>query len=197
LVVFDLVRLAFLAVHSRSALAAENLFRKQLARFRERKAKPRRADDSTRWRMATLGRMLPWRAARVDGKPDTFLRWQRQGFQLFWRWKSKPAGRPRLPKELRQWIPEMAAENSTWAEERMANELKLKIGFRVSPRTVGKYRRAGPVRAPDPQQRWLIFVHNHAKGMWRVTSSSWARPLFAPYVFVILELQHDEFSTRT
>ena len=37
LVVFDLVRLAFLAAHSRSALAAENLFlRKQLALFQER-----------------------------------------------------------------------------------------------------------------------------------------------------------------
>ena len=40
LVVFDLVRLAFLAAHSRSALAAENLFlRKQLALFQERKAR--------------------------------------------------------------------------------------------------------------------------------------------------------------
>jgi hypothetical protein len=39
LVAFDLVRLAFLAAHSRSALVAENLFlRKQLALFQERKA---------------------------------------------------------------------------------------------------------------------------------------------------------------
>jgi hypothetical protein len=40
-VVADLVRLAFLAAHSRRALAAENLFlRKQLALFQERKVKP-------------------------------------------------------------------------------------------------------------------------------------------------------------
>src|SRR5882724_7001822 len=63
LVVFDLVRLAFLAAHSRSALAAENLFlRKQLALVQERKVKPRRADDSTRWVMATLSRIFQWRA---------------------------------------------------------------------------------------------------------------------------------------
>jgi hypothetical protein len=62
LVVLDLVRLASLAAHSRSALAAENLFlRKQLALFQERKIKPRRADDSTRWLMVTLSRMFPWR----------------------------------------------------------------------------------------------------------------------------------------
>ena len=49
LVVFDLVRLAFLAAHARSALAAEDHFvREQLALFQERKVNPRRADDSAR-----------------------------------------------------------------------------------------------------------------------------------------------------
>jgi hypothetical protein len=83
LVVFDLVRLAFLAAHSRSALVAENLFlRKQLALFQERKAKPRRADDSARWMMATLSRMFQWRDALVNVKPETLLRWHRKGFRL-------------------------------------------------------------------------------------------------------------------
>jgi hypothetical protein len=58
----------------------------------------------------------------------------------------------------------MAAENPTWGEERIANESKLKLGIRVSPRTVEKHlRNGGPVRTPDPEQRWLTFVHNHAK----------------------------------
>ena len=58
----------------------------------------------------------------------------------------------------------MGAENSTWGQERIANELKLKLGIRVSPRTVGKYLLTGqPGRTPDPEQRWLTFVHNHAK----------------------------------
>ena len=153
LVVFDLVRLAFLAAHSRSALAAENLFlRKQLALFQERKVKPRRADDSTRWMMATLSRIFKWRNGLVNVKPDTLIRWQRKRFRLFWRWKSKPTGRPRLAKDLRQLIREMAAENPTWGEERIANELKLKLGIRVSPRTVEKYLRDGPVRTPDPNR---------------------------------------------
>jgi putative transposase len=43
----------------------------------------------------------------------------------------------------------MAVENPTWGEERIANELKLKLGIRVSPRTVGKYVQSGhPVRTP-------------------------------------------------
>jgi hypothetical protein len=134
LVVFDLVRLASLAAHSRSVLVAENLFlRKQLALFQERKVKPRRADDSTRWIMATLSRMFQWCDSLVNVKPNTLIRWQRKGFRLFWRWKSKPTGRPRLGKDLQQLIREMAAENPTWGEERIANELKLKLGIRVSP----------------------------------------------------------------
>ena len=106
LVVVDLVRLASLAMHSHSALAAENLFlRKQLALFQERKVKPRRrTDDATRWMMAALSRMFPWGNSLVHVKPDTLIRWQRKGFQLFWHWKSTPRGRPGLPKNLRQRV---------------------------------------------------------------------------------------------
>src|SRR5215813_14392248 len=122
LVGIDLIRLASLAAHSRSTLAAENLFlRKQLALFQERKVKPRRADDATRWLMATLGRMFQWRNALVSVKPDTLIRWQRRGFRLFWRWKSKPTGRPRLPENLQELIRQMAADNVSWGEERIAN----------------------------------------------------------------------------
>jgi transposase InsO family protein len=172
-------------------LAAENLFlRKQLALFQERKVKPRRADDATRWMMATLSRMFPWRELLLNVKPDTFIRWQRKGFRLFWRWKSKTTGRRRLPKDLRQLIQQMAADNPIWGQERIANELKLKLGIRVSPCTVGKYLRHGPVRTPDPKQRWLTFVHNHAKVMlacdFFVVVTATFRTL---YVFLIMELE--------
>ena len=73
-VVFDLVRLAVLAARSHGALAAENLFlRKQLALFQERKVRPRRADDCTRWMRATRSRMFPWSDALVNVKADTLI----------------------------------------------------------------------------------------------------------------------------
>ena len=69
------------------------------------------------------------------------------------------------PNNLQALIREMAAENTTWGQERIADELQLKLGIRVSPRTVAKYlRRGGPVRTPDPKQRWLTFVHNLSDG---------------------------------
>ena len=88
--------------------------------------------------MATLSGMFQWRDALVNVKPDTLLRWHRKGFRLFWGWKSKPTGRPRLPRDLRDLIWKMGAENPIWGEERIANELKLKLGIRISPRTVAK-----------------------------------------------------------
>jgi hypothetical protein len=100
--------------------------------------------------------MFGWRDAFWNVKPDTLIGWYPKGFRLFWHWKSRPKGRPRLPKELWQLIREMAVRNVTWGEEWIANELKLKFGIRVSPRTVGKYVRAGgPVR---PRRRAL---HRH------------------------------------
>lgn len=190
-VAYDLVRLPVLSMLSRRALAAENLYlRKQLALFQERKVKPRRAHDSTRLIMVILGRMFSWRGALVNVKPDTFLRWHRKGFRLFWRWKSRPVGRPQIPKDLRRLIREIAAENPTWGEERIANELKLKLSIQLSPRTVGKYfRKDRPVRTPDPKQRWLTFVRNHAKVMvacdFFVVITATFRTL---YVFVVIEI---------
>jgi len=169
----DLAHLLVLVSRSRRALAAENLFlRKQLALFQERKLKPHRADDSTRLLMVILGRMFSWRDALVNIKPDTFIRWHRKGFRLLWRWKSRPIGRPRIPKDLRRLIAEMAAENPTWGEERIANELQLKLNVQVSPRTVGKYlRRDGPVRTPDPKQPWLTSSATIPRSLWPATSS--------------------------
>ena len=187
----DLGRLLLLALRPRAALAAENLFlRKQLALFQERKVKPRRADDAARWLMAAVSRLFDWRMALVVVKPDTLIRWHRKGFRLFWRWKSKPTGRPRLPRDIQQLIRKMAAENPTWGEERIANELQLKLGIRVSPRTVAKYLRiGGPARTPDPKQRWLTFVHNHARVIvaadFFVVITATFRTL---YVFVVMEL---------
>ena len=92
-VLVDCCRFLLLNLRCRSSLAAENLFlRKQLALFQEREVKPRRTTDSTRVLMVFLGRFFDWRSALVIVKPDTLLRWHRNGFRLFWRCKSKPRG---------------------------------------------------------------------------------------------------------
>ena len=56
-------------------------------------------------------------------------------------------------------------ENPLWGEERIANELLLKLGLRVSPRTVRKYMPKRPPAHPRGDQRWATFLRNHAKAI--------------------------------
>ena len=109
-----------LCLRSRTALAAENLFfRKQLVLFEEHKTRPRRATDDVRFVMSALGRFFEWRTALRVVQSDTFIRWHRKAFRLFWRWRSRQRGRPKLPPELRALIHRMAAENPIWVEARL------------------------------------------------------------------------------
>jgi putative transposase len=174
---------------TRVALVAENLFlRKQLALFQERKTRPRRTTASIRLAMVALAKFFDWRDALVIVKPETFVRWQRTAFKQFWRWKSHRLGRPALPKNLRELIFQMARENPTWGEERIANELSLKLKIRVSPRTVRKYLERGNPRG-RAGQRWTTFVRNHAQAIvacdFFVSVTASFRVL---YVFVAMEI---------
>ena len=186
----DLAAFFWLTLRPQSTLAAENLFlRKQLAMFQERKAKPRRPDTPIRIALVLLSRLFNWRDALVVVQPQTLVRWHRQGFRLFWRWKSRP-GRPPIPIELRQLIREMAMSNPSWGEERIANELLLKLGIRVSPRTVRKYMQLHPWEQPRGDQRWSTFVRNHASAIlscdFCVVVTATFRLL---YVFIVIEHQ--------
>jgi hypothetical protein len=111
----DVVRLGFLPLHSRTQLAAENLFlRKQLALYLERQVTPRRANDATRLTLVALSRFVDWRQLLTIVKPETLIGWHRKAFRLFWRWRSQRPGRPAIPADLRQLIAHMATANRTW-----------------------------------------------------------------------------------
>jgi putative transposase len=127
-------------LRSSSVLAAENLFlRKQLGLYVERTKKPRRATDRIRFTLAQPLKIFQWRDALTVVKPDTLTRWHLKGFRLFWKWKSRSSGRPKIPAAVQKLIIAMATDNPTWGEERIANELLLKIGIQLSPRTVRRY----------------------------------------------------------
>ena len=82
----DLLHFAALTCSSHKRLAGENLFlRKQLAFYVERKVRPRRLNDATRIALTLLARLIDWRPLLVVVRPETLVRWHRQGFRLFWR----------------------------------------------------------------------------------------------------------------
>jgi len=82
----------------------------------------------------------------------------------------------------------MGEDNPVWGEERIANELLLKLGVRVSPRTVRKYLPRRPPGRPRGDQLWSTFLKNHAKGVlacdFFVAVTATFRLL---YVFVVIE----------
>jgi putative transposase len=187
----DLVRLVSASGRSHAQLAAENLFlRKQLALYVERQAKAHRADDGTRIALVALSWLMDWRRILMVVKPDTLIRWHRKGFQLFWRWKSRPHGRPRLPADMQRLIAAMAARNRTWGAERIASELLLKLGIRVSPRTVRRYMsRGAPHRGGARSQTWSTFVRNHASAVLACDFFVAVTATFRVfYIFVVLDV---------
>jgi transposase InsO family protein len=101
-----------------------------------------------------------WRSILVIVKPETVIKWHRQGFKYYWRWKSKSGhvGRPRIDQEIRGLIRRMSFENPTWGGPRIQAELHL-LGYEVADSTVAKYR----VRSrKPPSQTWKSFLRNHA-----------------------------------
>ena len=187
-VLSDLIGWIGLGFRRRRCLEAEVLFlRRQLALYVERRVRPRRVDAATRVSLALVSRLFEWRTALIVVRPETLIRWHRAGFRLFWRWKSRP-GRPAIPLELRRLIRRMASENPLWGQERIANELWVKLGLRISPRTVRKYLPRAPAGCPRGDQRWSTFLKNHAQAVvacdFFVTVTSSFRLL---YVFVVIE----------
>jgi transposase InsO family protein len=138
--------------------------RRQLALYIERGVKPRRIDSATRIALVLLSRLFDWRGALVVARPETLIRWHRAGWRLLWRLKSR-SGRPPIPVELQALIRRISNENPLWGEERIANELKLKLGIRVSPRTVNKYLPRRPRGRPRGDFRWSTFLRVHAQGI--------------------------------
>ena len=174
---------------SRSALIAENLFlRKQLAFYQEHQVRPRRLTDAARVGLVLWSKFCDWRSALVIVKPETLIGWHRRGFKLFWKMKSRP-GRPKLPKNIRQLIARMVEENPTWGQGRVADELALKLGIRVSPRTVGAYWPNQPDNRGPSSQRWNSFVRNHSRSLlacdFLLVVTAGFRQL---YVFVLMEI---------
>ena len=145
----------------RLLLVSENLaLRQQLLVLRRSSSRPRlRHRDRLFW-IALSQLWREWRSILVIVKPETVVKWHRQGFKCYCRWKSRSrrVGRPRIDREIRDLIRRMSRENRTWGVPRIQAELHL-LGYEVAESTVAKYRVR--IRKP-PSQIWKSFLQNHA-----------------------------------
>src|ERR671928_107763 len=163
-----LVTTVLACVRPRQDLVLENLLlRHQLAVLtRPTRTRPRarlRLGDKLLWVLARRW-CAGWREHLAIVTPDTVVRWHRQGWRVFWRWKSRSrGGRPHLSPEIQDLILTMSRENRLWGTERIRGEL-LKLGMVVSNRSIRRYRWRGPRRPSS--QTWRTFLANHAHHLW-------------------------------
>jgi len=118
-------------------------------------------------------------------KPAIVVQWHRQGFRLFWRWRSR-SGRPSLDREVQDLIRQMSSANPVWAAPRIHGEL-LKLGIEISQATVAKYmvRRRG-----TPSPTWRSFLRNQAGGIAAIDMFVVASASFR-LLYVMIILAHD------
>src|SRR5260370_42449485 len=118
----------------RFVLVTENLaLRQQLLVLQRATNRPGlRRRDRLFW--VTLSHLWrDWRSILVIVKPETVIKWHRQGFKCYWRWKSRAGrvGRPKIDPEIRDLIRRMSRENPTWGAPRIQAELHL-LGYEVA-----------------------------------------------------------------
>ena len=176
-------------LRDRAELAAENLaLRQQLAVLERQSKRPRfRKRDRIFW--TWLARFWSsWRSVLVIVQPETVVRWHRQGFKLYWRWKSRSGkvGRPTIGAEIRHLIRRMSRDNPTWGAPRIQSELHL-LDHAVAESTVAKYmcRQGKP-----PSRTWRTFLENHASDIAAIDFFVVATASFRLlYCFIVL--RHD------
>ena len=161
MLIFTSIRLFLRALFTnQSALAAENLALRQQLTIYHRSVKRPQLQPRDRFFWVVLSHLWQrWREVLIIVQPETVIRWHRQGFALYWRWRSKVQrpGRPQIDREIRDLIRRMSAENPLWGTPRIHAELQL-LGYTVAESTVDKYR----VRnSKPPSQSWRGFLANH------------------------------------
>jgi putative transposase len=95
---------------------------------------------------------------------STVQRPSTSGFKALWRWRSRRHPASRVAAETAALIRSVASANRLWGAERIRGEL-LKLGVKVSKRTIQKHMRAARPARPRGQ-RWSTFLRSHAQEIW-------------------------------
>jgi len=175
------------ALNTQRDLAIENLaLRQQLAILKHLHPRPRRTDADRIFWVVLSQIWSGWPGSLHIVQPGRVVRWHRQGFRYYWRWKSRRRGRPRIDPEIRHLIRRMYRANPLWGAPRIHGEL-LKLGIEVSEATVSKYmiKRRGP-----PSQTWRSFLENHGQEIITLDFFTVPTATFR-ILFVLILLSHD------
>jgi len=176
---------------SRVSLSAENaILRHQLSVLqRDRPRPPLRLVDRVLW-IWLCRHWNRWRSALVLIQPATVLRWHREGYRRHWRRRSGGfGGRPRIPRTHISLIRRISSDHPEWGEDRIALELKAKLGAAHDPSTIRRYMVARKGDGAPASTTWRTFLAGHSTELWTLDLTT--QPLWnysVRYVLVLMEL---------
>jgi len=132
-----------------------------------------RLSDPERQALAEIGAKLGKQALEEVAtivQPDTILGWNRKlAAEKFDGSKQrKSLGRPRVDKELEDWVVKIAKENRSWGYDRIVGAL-AELGYDISDQTVGNIlKRRGIPTAPERKKTttWREFIRSHMNMLW-------------------------------
>ncbi len=172
----------------RPALVLDNLaLRQQLAVLTHRSRRPRLLPGDRLFWVALRAVWTDWARSLAIVKPATVVAWHRRAYRAYWRRLSRKPGRPRTDARLRDLIRRMVTENR-WGAPRIHGEL-LKLGFRVSERTVSRYVRMLRPRRP-PGASWQTFLDTHREVLAAMDFFTVPTLTFR-LLYVLLIIRHD------
>ena len=184
--IFEFFRLIF---RSKQDIIIENLALRQQLAVQQRTVKKPKIKNRDRIFWIWLSNIWSnWKSALIIVKPPTVIGWHKKGFKLYWKRKSRRVGRPNINWELIKLIRKFQRENPIWTAQRIQGEL-AKLGLDVCDNTVAKYMRK-PKSDDGKRQRWLTFLHNHAKHIVGIDFLI-ARTIFFKSIHVFIAISHD------
>ena len=185
--IMTVVRAAFIG---RQTLIFENLALRQQLAFYKRIGKRARLSRSERILWVWLSKLWDnWRSALIVVKPETVIGWHRQGYRLYWRWRSrtKKLGRPRIPRKHIEYVKRISRDNPDWGEDKIFEELRINFGVEHSTATIRQYM-VTPCK-PERGQTWSQFIDNHKGEIFACDFLTQYTAFFSiMYIFVIMEL---------
>jgi putative transposase len=177
---------------SRLSLAAENaILRHQLAVLQRGRPRPLlRPADRVLW-IWLCRHWKRWRQALVLIQPATVLRWHREGYRRYWRRRSGGhSGRPRIPRSHISLIHRISSDHPEWGEDRIALELKAKLGVEHASSTIRRYMVTRKGDGAPTSTTWRTFLAGHSAELWTLDLTT--QPLWnyaQRYVLVLMELR--------
>ena len=116
----------------------------------------------------------------AEGKPRRYWRRRSGGF----------VGRPRIPRSHISLIRRISPDHPEWGEDRIALELKAKLGGEHAASTIRRYMAIRKEGGSPASATWHTFLAGHTSELWTMDLTT--QPLWnysVRFVLVLMELR--------